>query len=112
MTPGELKELEQFAAEVAEYERTHADDARDDAEDAERFKLLAQYPGEFVAYLDAWDGKILKRTVLAHAPDLGPIIAVAETWPEDVQDTVKVDYLFPTNSLAFGVPLLARAEGF
>jgi hypothetical protein len=108
MTPDELKEVERFAAEVVEYERTHADPARDAAEDAEWAKLQAQYPGEFVAYLDAWDGKTLTRTVLTHDPDIGKIMEVAATWPAEEQDAAKVDYVFPMNSLAFGLPLLTR----
>src|SRR5689334_23256722 len=95
MTPDELKEVEQFAAEIVEYERLHADPARDAAEDAEWAKLQAQYPGEFVAYRDSWDGKALTRTVLAHTPDLAELVAVAGTWPVETQDTVKVDYFDP-----------------
>jgi hypothetical protein len=29
----------------------------------------ATYPGEYVAYLDTWNGDELTRRVLAHAPD-------------------------------------------
>ena len=106
MTPEELKEIEQFAAEIAEYERTHADPAREAAEDAEWAKLQAQYPGEFVVYLDTWDGQTLARQVLAHDADLGVIMRIAETWPEAWQDNAKTDYIFPLNSLAFGASLL------
>jgi hypothetical protein len=31
--------------------------------------IEAQYPGEYVAYSDAWNGNELNRRVLAHAPD-------------------------------------------
>jgi hypothetical protein len=104
MTPDELKEIERFAAEVVEYERTHADPARDAAEDAEWAKLQAQYPGQFVAYLDTWDGKALTRQVLAHAPSHAELEKALAHLSEEELDAVSVAYGYPPNQ-----PLCTRA---
>jgi hypothetical protein len=96
MTDNELNELRQFHAEVEEYVRTNpVDPKREAAEGAESLKLQARFPGEYVAYLDAWDGQTLTRTVLAHDADLGKLMAAADGWPRETQDRVKVDYVFP-----------------
>jgi hypothetical protein len=95
----ELEEGRQFAAEIEAYERAHFDPVRDAAEDAEYEKLVARYPGEWVAFLDAWDGQTLTRQVLVHEADLGRYMAVAETWPEDVRERVQVTYIHPPGAL-------------
>lgn len=95
MTPDELKELERAEAEIAEYERTHFDPAREAAEDAEHAKFQELYPGEFVVYLDSWDGTVLTRQVLAHDADMSKIIKIADTWPVETQDAARIDYLDP-----------------
>src|SRR5262245_10306013 len=105
MTPDELREVERFAAEIVEYERTHANPARDDAEDAEWAKLRDQFPGEYVAYLDSWDGNTLTRRVLAHDADIGNIMASAETWTAEEQEHVRTDYIDPPNTFAVGFSL-------
>jgi hypothetical protein len=97
MTDDELKELRRMAAEIEEYERTHADPARDAAEEAEWTKLQAQYPGEFVAYLDTWDGKTLVRRVLAHAPSHGELSKALAHLSEKELDEVSVAYGYPPN---------------
>ena len=57
MTDDDLNELRQFHAEIEEYERTHPfDPAREAARDAEDIRMAEQFPGEYVAYADAWDG--------------------------------------------------------
>src|SRR5262249_55004039 len=104
MTPDELKEIERFAAEVVEYERTHADPAREVAEDAEWAKRRAQYPGQFVAYRDSWDGKTLTRKVLAHAPTHGELEKALAHLTKEELDTVSVTYGYPPNQ-----PLCTRA---
>jgi hypothetical protein len=99
MSDDELNELRQFHAEIEEYERTHPiDPAREAAELAEWEKFQSLYPGEYVSYLDSWDGRTLTWTVLAHDADLGNLIAVAEGWPEELQDRAKTDYIFPPNT--------------
>ncbi len=50
--------------------RQQYDPNRSAAEQAEREELVKKYPGQFVAYLDAWDGHTLTRTVLAAAESL------------------------------------------
>ena len=98
MTPGELKELEQFAAEVAEYERTHADDACDDAEDAAWAELQAQYSGELVAYWDRWNGITMTRQVLAHGPNYRDVMEQLASRPGDEQNEITVAYIEPVNA--------------
>lgn len=58
------------ALAVVEQLRRQYDPKRSAAERAEREALTAKYPGQFVAYLDAWDGERLTRTVLAASPSL------------------------------------------
>jgi hypothetical protein len=58
------------ALAVIEELRKQYDPKRAAAEQAEREVLVAKYPGQFVAYLDAWDGERLNRTVLAAAESL------------------------------------------
>jgi hypothetical protein len=98
MTDDELNELRQFHAEVEEYERAHpADPKREAAEDAESLKLQAQFPGEYVAYLDTWDGETLTRTVLAHARrnvDLEPAL---DRLSEAERERVSVVYIDSPN---------------
>jgi hypothetical protein len=62
-------DLDRVAAAFEELRRQH-DPKRSAAEQRERETLAAKYPGQFVAYLDAWDGERLTRTVLAAAESL------------------------------------------
>jgi hypothetical protein len=98
MTDDELNELRQFHAEVEEYVRNNPiDPKREAAEDAESLKLQAQFPGEFVAYLDTWDGQTLTRKVIAHARrhrEIGPAL---EQLSEAEREVVSVVYIDPPN---------------
>src|SRR5829696_9228668 len=86
MTSDEIAELERDRAEIDAYEREHMDPARDEAFFATHLKMAAEYAGQWVIYADHWEGNKLDRRVLAHGPDLGPLIRLAETWPAEVQE--------------------------
>jgi hypothetical protein len=64
-----LPDVERVAAIFEELRRQY-DPKRAAAEQAEREVLAAKYPGQFVAYLDEWDGQRLTRHVLAAAASL------------------------------------------
>jgi hypothetical protein len=53
-----------------EQARREYDPKREAAEQAEHDALAARYPGQFVAYLDGWDGERLTRHVLAASESL------------------------------------------
>ncbi len=96
MTEDELREMRQFHAELEEYVGKNPDDpVRENAEIAQWLRFQELYPGEYVAYLDEWEGTTPNWTVLAHDADLGKIFAAAERWPEETQERVKVDYFNP-----------------
>src|SRR3954465_8880848 len=97
MTPDEIAELEleRDRMEIDAYEREHMDPARDDALCETHLKMAAEYAGQWVIYADHWDGNKLDPRVLATGPDLRPLLALAETWPEEVQDVATAEYFDP-----------------
>jgi hypothetical protein len=70
------------ALAVIEQLRREYDPKRAAAERAEREALAARYPGQFVAYLDAWDGERLTRTVLAASESLSQFHAQLGAHPD------------------------------
>lgn len=70
------------ALAVIEQLRAQYDPKRSAAERAAREELAAQYPGQFVAYLDAWDGERLTRTVLAASRTVAELHAQLRARPD------------------------------
>lgn len=94
LTPEELRSIREFAAEIEAYERDHFDPARQAAED---LTLNARFPGQLVAYVDAWDGKTLTRRVLAHAPGWRLLREALAAYPEAEIESATVRYIDPPN---------------
>lgn len=83
------------AIAVIEQMRREYDPKRSAAERAAREELTAKYPGQFVAYLDAWDGERLNRQVLAADASIGEVHAVLWARPdiEAIRHTLSVDMI-------------------
>ena len=67
------------AIAVIEELRRQYDPKRSAAERAGREALVAKYPGQFVAYLDDWDGERLTRQVLAASRSIAEVHAALRT---------------------------------
>ncbi len=80
-TAPQAPDFDRAAAVLAELRRQH-DPKRSAAERAEREVLVAKYPGQFVAYLDEWDGEHLTRRVLAAAPSVAELHAGLRARPD------------------------------
>ena len=70
------------AAAVIEQLRREYDPKRRAAERAARDELTAKYPGQFVAYLDAWDGERLNRQILVASRSSAEVDAVLRARPD------------------------------
>jgi hypothetical protein len=73
--------FERLAAIVEELRRQH-NPRRSAAEQAEYARLTAKYPGQFVAFLDTWDGEKLTRQVIAASPSLAEFHKLLGEYPE------------------------------
>ena len=103
-----LREVHQMAEEIEAYDRNHHDPTREAAEIAAYHRLVEQFPGQHVAYVDIWDGTTLTRQILAHDTDIGRLATLAHTWPADTVEQVRVEYAEPVNG---GLALLtAQAD--
>ncbi len=79
--PPPTPDFERVLAIFEELRRQH-DPKRAAAERAEREALVAKYPGQFVAYLDEWDGEHLTRRVLAASPSIAEVHAQLRAQPD------------------------------
>lgn len=104
-------DFDRFLAAVEEARKLY-DPKRSAAERAEREVLVAKYPGQFVAYLDAWDGERLTRTVLAAAPSLSQFHAQLGGHPDYQarRTEVVVTQVRDPNDDAVLIPSLAFEE--
>lgn len=75
------------AIAVIEEMRRQYDPKRTAAERAAREELVAKYPGQFVAYLDEWDGERLTRQVLAASRSLSEVHVALRARPD--LDTIR-----------------------
>jgi len=94
------------ALAVIEQLRAQYDPKRSAAERAEREVLVAKYPGQFVAYLDAWDGERLNRTVLAASRSIGEVHAQLRARPdiEAIRHTMSVTQIHDPEDDEIWVP--------
>lgn len=83
------------AIAVIEQLRREYDPKRSAAERAAREELVAKYPGQLVAYLDAWDGERLDRQVLAASRSSAEVHAALRARPdfEAIRHTMNVDQI-------------------
>src|SRR5262245_36104195 len=74
------RRFERLTTIVEELRRQH-DPRRSAAEQAEYAILAAKYPGQFVAFLDSWDGERLTREVIAASPSLAEFHRLLKAYP-------------------------------
>jgi hypothetical protein len=76
------------------------------AERAEREILVAKYPGQYVAYLDEWDGEHLTRAVLAASRSIAEVHAQLRALPniEAIRHTMVVTQIRDPEDDAISVP--------
>jgi hypothetical protein len=82
---------------------TDAQVASRDRADAE---LRRDYPGQYVAYLDVWNGNDLTRTVVAASPDLGTFHRLQEALPDAVYHLLGVQRVSAPDEPLFASLLL------
>ncbi len=62
------------------------------------FELQYDYPGEFVVFLDDWEGKgrnrRLNRRLLGHSPDMKPMGELVDSLPQEEQVRVQFVYAY------------------
>jgi hypothetical protein len=73
--------IERLAAIVEELRRQH-DPRRSAAEQAEYAAMSEKYPGQFVAFLDTWDGEKLTRRVIAAAESVAELHSQLRARPD------------------------------
>jgi hypothetical protein len=94
--PNNATDFARLAA-VMEELRKEYDPRRSAAEQAEYAALAAKYPGQFVAFLDRWDGETLVRQVIAASPSVAELHRQLGDYPEyelfrkDIQATLVPD---------------------
>jgi hypothetical protein len=80
-TPTPTPDIDRLAAIVEELRRQH-DPRRSAAEQAEYAALAEKYPGQFVAFLDTWDGEKLTREVIAAAESVAELHSQLRARPD------------------------------
>ena len=73
--------IERYVAIVEELRKQH-DPRRSAAEQAEYVAMAEKYPGQFVAFLDTWDGQKLTREVIAAAESVGEFHRQLRAYPD------------------------------
>ena len=71
--------------------------ARKAARDREDRRIAEQYPEQYVAYLDDWNGEELIRTVLGTAHDLGEACRLQAALDPEVRKRAVVLLNWPVN---------------
>jgi hypothetical protein len=74
-------DVNRLAAIVDELRRQH-DPRRSAAEQTEYAAMAAKYPGQFVAFLDTWDGEKLTRQVIAAAESVAELHSQLRARPD------------------------------
>jgi hypothetical protein len=106
-TPTPTPDIDRLAAIVEELRRQH-DPRRSAAEQAEYAAMAAKYPGQFVAFLDTWDGEKLTREVIAASESLSEFHRQMRAYPdyEARRREIAVTQIRDPNDDAINVPSL------
>lgn len=62
--------------------------------------LDEKYPGQYVAYTDAWDGEELVRTVVAAAPDLAEFQRLLAALDPDTRRRMTMTNVLPADQIS------------
>jgi hypothetical protein len=81
-----------FEAMEAELRAIASPPERLDAEQREYERMNQTYPGEYVAYRDAWEPPVFRREVVAHGPTYKAVFDVLDQLPAAEREQFTVTY--------------------